>query len=134
MCTRLRSNNVYIQGEGSSIQIFGTSCSTPETGGIIGLLNAYRLAEKKPVIGFFNPLLYQVYAEQPGAFNDITQGNNYCSLEECSGCTTGFAATPGWDAVTGVGSPIFSKLLDAVKAIDARREARIAAAAMVANQ
>jgi hypothetical protein len=39
--------------------------------GIIGLLNAARLAESKPVIGFANPLLYQVYAEAPEAFTDV---------------------------------------------------------------
>ena len=95
--------------------------------GIIGLLNAYRLSEKKPVIGFFNQLLYQVYAETPDAFTDVVQGNNYCTEDGCA-CTNGFSATPGWDATTGLGTPVYPKLLAAVKAIDARREARIAAA------
>jgi kumamolisin len=44
----------------------------------------------KPV-GFVNPTLYA----SPSAFNDITQGNNGA-----------FSAGPGWDACTGMGSPI----------------------------
>ena len=39
------------------------------------------------------------------AFNDITNGTN-------PGCgTVGFSAQPGWDPVTGVGTPNFPKLL-----------------------
>ena len=39
------------------------------------------------------------------AFNDITNGTN-------PGCgTEGFSAQPGWDPVTGVGTPNFPKLL-----------------------
>jgi NAD(P)-dependent dehydrogenase (short-subunit alcohol dehydrogenase family) len=34
--------------------------------------------------------------KKPSAFNDITQGNN-----------GDFAAAPGWDASTGLGSPIY---------------------------
>jgi kumamolisin len=37
-----------------------------------------------------NPALYG----RPSALRDITQGNN-----------GGFAASPGWDACTGLGSP-----------------------------
>ena len=33
-----------------------------------------------------------------GIFNDITVGNNACPL------ATGYSATPGWDACTGLGS------------------------------
>lgn len=40
-------------------------------------------------------------------FNDITMGGN-------KGCgTPGFTAVPGWDPVTGVGTPNFLKLLPA---------------------
>ena len=60
--------------------VFGVSS------GIVGLLNAHRLANNQPVIGFFNTLLYQVYAEAPDAFNDIVQGNNYCTEDGCT-CT-----------------------------------------------
>ena len=40
------------------------------------------------------------------AFNDITTGSN-------PGCNTeGFYAEPGWDPVTGVGTPDFTKLVE----------------------
>ena len=42
----------------------------------------------------------------------------------------GFSATPGWDATTGLGTPVYPKLLAAIKAIDARRMAAIAAAGL----
>jgi kumamolisin len=49
-----------------------------------------------PRVGFVNPQLYQF----PGAFNDITSGNNGA-----------FQAGPGWDAATGLGSPNGNSLL-----------------------
>ena len=44
----------------------------------------------QPVLGFFNQLLYQVFAEAPDAFTDIVQGNNYCTEDGCL-CTNGFS-------------------------------------------
>jgi kumamolisin len=54
--------------------------------GLIARINALKGA----AVGFVNPVLYSNGA----AFNDITQGNN-----------GNFAAAPGWDACTGLGSP-----------------------------
>ncbi len=42
------------------------------------------------------------------AFRDITSGTNY------SGTPVGFTAGPGWDACTGLGSPIGTKLIAVV--------------------
>ncbi|KAB5595344.1 Tripeptidyl-peptidase I [Ceratobasidium theobromae] len=86
---------------GKDVPIGGTSASAPTIAGIISLLNDVRLAKKLPPLGFLNPWLYAL-----GRFglNDITQGNN-------PGCgTPGFNATTGWDPVTGLGTPDFSKL------------------------
>ena len=45
------------------------------------------------------------------AFNDITSGNN-------PGCgSRGFYAQPGWDGVTGVGTPNFEKLRSVVQSL-----------------
>jgi kumamolisin len=52
-------------------------------------------------VGFVNPTLY---ANEP-AFTDITSGNN-----------NGYDAGPGWDPVTGLGSPIGTSILSALKA------------------
>ena len=67
---------------------------------MIARINGYRLAAGKSTIGFINPLLYA----NPEIFNDITVGNN-------PGCfTQGFRCVPGWDPVTGLGSPKYPML------------------------
>jgi subtilase family serine protease len=116
-------HNYYIQA-GGAVLVDGTSCSSPVFAGILGLINAQLLAAGKSKLGFFNPLLYQIGAKYPNAFNDITVGNNYCTEESCS-CTTGYKATTGWDATTGWGTPNYPNLLAAVKAIGAEREMRL---------
>ncbi|KAH9890789.1 peptidase S8/S53 domain-containing protein [Xylariomycetidae sp. FL2044] len=93
--------NVATVFNGSTYGVGGTSASAPIFAGIVTLLNEARLAAGKGPVGFLNPTLYK----NPGAFNDITIGNN-------PGCGTGgFNATPGWDPVTGLGTPDFEKLL-----------------------
>lgn len=92
---------------GSFIPISGTSAATPLFASIIALLNDARLSEKKPVLGFLNPLIYRKLARN-GVFNDIVNGS-------AVGCgVDGFPAAQGWDAVTGFGTPNFKKLLEAL--------------------
>ena len=81
----------------------GTSASAPIFAGIINLINEQRLAAGKGPVGFLNPTLYA----NPGMFNDITEGYNL-------GCnaSVGFEAAEGWDPVTGLGTPIFPKMVD----------------------
>ncbi|KAF8266325.1 subtilisin-like protein [Lactarius quietus] len=80
----------------------GTSSATPTAAGIISLLNDYLLSTDRPPLGFLNPLLYDHLRQ---AMNDITSGSN-------PGCNTpGFSAIPGWDPVTGLGTPDFLNLL-----------------------
>jgi hypothetical protein len=57
--------------------------------------------------GFLNPLLYQLYARNPSVFNDVVSGNNNgTSVQFPSQCPLGgFTAAPGWDPVTGLGTP-----------------------------
>ncbi|KAJ7791981.1 subtilisin-like protein [Mycena olivaceomarginata] len=85
----------------------GTSFSSPIFASIIALINDRLLAAGKPVLGFLNPWLYA----NPKAFTDITEGHN--SGLECPTSSVAFDATKGWDALTGVGSPVFDKLLAA---------------------
>jgi kumamolisin len=75
-----------VRVDGSDTVIGGTSAVAPLWAGLITRLNA---AKGSPM-GLINPLLYQ----NPGVCNDITQGNN-----------GDFAASAGWDACTGLGSP-----------------------------
>ena len=46
---------------------------------VIALANAARLAAGLPVLGFVNPALYAIAVSTPGAFHDITAGNNSCT-------------------------------------------------------
>jgi tripeptidyl-peptidase-1 len=86
--------------------IAGTSCATPTAAGVIALLNDLRLASGKPTLGYLNPFIYQ----NADAFNDITSGSS------SGGCSfgSGWPASKGWDAVTGVGTPNYEKLAVAV--------------------
>ena len=84
-----------VRVDGSDTIIGGTSAVAPLWAGLIARINA---AKASPV-GFINPALYS----HPGALRDITQGNN-----------GSFAAAPGWDACTGLGSPNGQKVADAV--------------------
>ncbi|KIK66625.1 hypothetical protein GYMLUDRAFT_37782 [Collybiopsis luxurians FD-317 M1] len=107
--------DVAAQGEnfeiilgGNAGLVSGTSCSSPVFASVIALINDKLIAAGKSPLGFLNPFLYA----NPGAFNDITTGNN-------PGCgTNGFPAGTGWDAVTGLGTPNFAKLLAAAEAVE----------------
>lgn len=80
----------------------GTSASTPLIGGVVTLINEARIASGKGPVGFLNPTIYK----HPEAFNDITIGGN-------PGCgTEGFTCEVGWDPVTGMGTPIYPRLLE----------------------
>lgn len=90
---------VVVGGQVESVG--GTSASSPTFASIVSLLNDYRIANGRPSLGWLNPLLYSIGVS---GFTDILLGNN-------PGCgTTGFNATEGWDAITGLGTPDFVKL------------------------
>lgn len=79
----------------------GTSASTPIFASIVNLINEERLAQGKNPVGFINPTLYS----NPQILNDITNGTN-------PGCgTVGFDTAPGWDPVSGLGTPNYPKML-----------------------
>ena len=73
--------------DGTDTVIGGTSAVAPLWAGLIALANALN----GRTAGYLNPLLYA----NPGALRDITEGNNGA-----------FAAAAGWDACTGLGTPI----------------------------
>ncbi|KAJ7473645.1 subtilisin-like protein [Mycena galericulata] len=93
--------------EGTTFTDGGTSFSSPIFASIIALINDRLVAAGKPVLGFLNPWIYA----NSKAFTDITEGHN--SGLSCPASSVAFDATKGWDALTGVGSPVFDKLLTA---------------------
>jgi len=97
--------NVQIVIHGRITPVDGTSCSAPTLSGMIALLNDLRLSSGKKTLGFLNPLLYQWAQNSSKAYNDITSGKNP------DRCCPGFNAAPGWDPVTGLGTPNFATWL-----------------------
>lgn len=91
------------------LPVDGTSASSPSTAGLLSLINSQLIAAGKSGIGFANPALYQMFEEDPSAFNDITEGTNRCNRAYC--CLYGWSATKGWDPATGLGSPNFPNMV-----------------------
>ena len=102
----------------------GTSASAPIFASLITAVNDARIAVGKKPVGWINPAvrvlahlllpvqrlifdLLQLYSSSfVDSFNDVTNGTN-------PGCgTEGFRASPGWDPVTGLGTPNFERLLN----------------------
>ena len=96
------STGYAIRVDGSNLVIGGTSAVAPLWAGLIALANA----QNGKSAGFLQPSIYA--AKGKSAFNDITSGTNY------SGTPVGFQAGPGWDACSGLGSPIGTKLIAVV--------------------
>jgi kumamolisin len=83
-----------IEVDGQTEVVGGTSAVAPLWAGLIALLNQ-KLG--KPV-GFLNPQIYPLLGS--AAFRDITQGTNGT-----------YKAATGWDACTGLGSPVGNSLV-----------------------
>jgi subtilase family serine protease len=83
----------------------GTSAAAPFWAGLIALADQ----EAGHPLGFVNPAIYRI-ARGPlyhKAFHDITTGNNTVTLTATSPpvTITGYQAGPGWNPVTGWGTP-----------------------------
>ncbi|KAJ6450427.1 family S53 protease-like protein [Mycena vitilis] len=104
----LQGWNFEIVTGGEAGLVGGTSASSPTFAGIIALINDRLVAAGKPVLGFLNPFLYSTASN---AFTDITIGHN--SGFVCPASSVAFDAVAGWDALTGLGTPIFPDLLAA---------------------
>ncbi|KAF8800106.1 subtilisin-like protein [Phlegmacium glaucopus] len=95
--------NYAVAVEGNFAPVFGTSAAAPVVASILAMVNDARITAGKKPIGFINPTIYSdMFCN---AFHDITSGGN----EGCG--ANGFTAVPGWDPVTGLGTPSFPKLL-----------------------
>ena len=49
--------------------------STPVVGAMVTLWNDMRFSQGGPALGFLNPWLYQIAADYPETFYDVTVGN-----------------------------------------------------------
>jgi tripeptidyl-peptidase-1 len=104
----LGDEHFQVVNGGRTISVGGTSASTPTFSGIVTLLNDIRLNAGKSTLGFLNPFLYGINNAQ--AFFDVTQGDNKGTQCCRSAANDGFNCAPGWDPVTGLGTPNFQVL------------------------
>jgi subtilase family serine protease len=79
----------------------GTSASAPIWAALIALADQYAGRH----LGFVNPAIYQIARGRHyhQAFHDVTSGDN--TVRFPPNTITGYQAAPGWDPVTGWGSP-----------------------------
>ncbi len=88
----------------------GTSLATPIWAGFTVLIDEFLHSSGEPPIGFPNPVYYKLAAEtqlSPPAFHDVTVGGNVF-----------YQAGPGYDPVTGLGSPDVAALAQYILNLD----------------
>jgi len=85
--------------------IGGTSASSPCWAGIIAIADQMSTQAGGKPLGWIQPGLYSLQGQD---FHDITQGNNNFAR------VAGYQAMPGYDLVTGWGTPIADQLLPAL--------------------
>lgn len=100
--------NYHVFVRGIDVLESGTSASAPAFASLIALLNSDRIDRGLPPYGFLNPLLY---SNASATFTDIVSGKGM-GCREVQG--SGFQAVPGWDPVTGLGTPDFQKMLQLI--------------------
>ena len=94
---------------GVLVAVGGTSAGTPVFAGMVALLNQY-LSQKGQTggLGNINPTLYRMAQTAPDSFHDVVNGDNKVPCEQsspnCVDGLAGYAAGPGYDLATGLGS------------------------------
>ncbi len=91
------ASGYVVRVDGQTFLIGGTSAVAPLYAGLIALINQ----KLGTPLGFVNPLLYGKHAA--GSYSDITAGGNGA-----------YTAVAGWDACTGLGRIIGTRLLDSL--------------------
>jgi subtilase family serine protease len=88
-------------GQNILIRGGGTSVAAPLWAAVIALANQ----DAGRDLGFIDPALYRIgrSTHYHQAFHDVTMGTNTVKFPPRT--ITGYPAAPGWDPVTGWGSP-----------------------------
>ncbi|MCL4325248.1 MAG: protease pro-enzyme activation domain-containing protein [Candidatus Thermoplasmatota archaeon] len=97
------STGMWIFYQNSWIGIGGTSCGSPQWASIWAIIKEFY--KGRISLGFPNPVIYQIGRSRDynSAFHDIVLGYNGV-----------YTAHPGWDSVTGWGTPIVTGLINAI--------------------
>ncbi len=99
------------QDGGAWIQIGGTSVAAPSWSGLIAIANQGRVLAGATSLDGPGQTLPALYTVSSNDFHDITSGSN-----------GGFSAGPGYDEVTGLGSPVANLLVPDLVAYGAATE------------
>jgi uncharacterized protein (TIGR03437 family) len=102
----------YVVEIRGNLQVFGgTSLGTPVFAGLLALANQSLVAKgalPQPGLGNINPTLYRLAQSSTDVFHDVTGGSNNepCAQASphCVNGMLGYAAGPGYDLATGLGS------------------------------
>ena len=93
------------------VVVGGTSASSPAFAGMLALLTQSLLRQKviaQPGLGNINPTLYRLAKSSTNVFHDIVSGDNTVpcvqSSPQCVNGAMGYAAAPGYDLATGLGT------------------------------
>lgn len=112
----------YLQGDPLYSANAGTSSATPMWASLTAQMDAIFHDIGLPNLGFYNDILYQAAAISPGAFNDVTLGDNISSYYIADKDTPyaiydqaldryivptglGYQSGEGYDLTTGLGTP-----------------------------
>jgi len=95
------NTGALVELNGTSQTIGGTSWAAPTWAAIVTLVNQARVKAGKATLPFLNPILYPLNGSP--SFRDVTTGSNGA-----------YEAGPGYDLVTGIGSPNITSLLAAL--------------------
>ncbi|KAL1621006.1 Tripeptidyl-peptidase sed2 [Neofusicoccum ribis] len=107
----------HVIDQGDEILVGGTSASAPTFSSVVALLNSARVEAGQAPLGWLNPWLYSTGVN---SLTDIVDGTSkgctgtdiYSGLPAPYVPGAGWAAVPGWDPVTGLGTPDFGGLLE----------------------
>jgi kumamolisin len=105
------ASGYVVRVDGKSFVIGGTSAVAPLWAGLIAVANQ----QNGKSAGFIQPAIYA--AQGNAAFRDTVQGSN-----------GSFAAGAGWDACTGLGSPMALQLINAIKPASSKSKSKPIAA------
>lgn len=102
----------------SQSRIGGTSLAAPNFAAMLAVIES---SNGGTALGNINPLLYRSFAVTPAAYQDVTTGDNKvacgANTEDCVGGVLGYAATAGYDPVSGLGSVNASVLATTIAAL-----------------
>jgi kumamolisin len=104
------ASGYIVRVDGQTFVIGGTSAVAPLWAGLIAVANQ----QNGKSAGFIQPAIYTTQGK--AAFRDIDQGDN-----------GSFRAATGWDACTGLGSPIAPQLIRTIKPTSSQSKLKIAA-------